>query len=833
MAISLPRSFRSVEFAWLLAALIISVASLSSVAYLADRMQRAFERDAKQLIAADALIQSDQPLPALFEQEAIKKNLSIASTIVFPTMSSVRPEARLVALKAVTEAYPLRGHLKISDQLQSSGGKKTTEIPSPGSVWVDPALLPGLKAKIGDPITLGQSTFKIEAVLTQELDKGAGFLNFAPRIMMRQDELNQTQLIGFGSRVTYRFLVAGEEKQVATYLAWAQAQIEEKQLRGVKVEGVDNSQPLMRATLDRAEKFLSLVAILTAMVAAVAMALAAKRYAAQQANPVAIWKCLGASRRQVLLEHGKASILIAVAGGACGAFLGWLGHQGLLYFLGDLLVADLPAASLWPLVWSLLVAIVLLMGFVWPPLLALSDVSPLKVIRRDVMARHPAAWLLMLFGLSSFFILLFSVAKSVPLAIFTLGGFALAACVFMLASWCLVKVSANMAEHTWLGQHVAQRFVWQSLSRRSWFTGLQIASLAIAIMALLLLAVIRQDLLIAWKGSSPPDAPNRFLINIQPEQKDPVNQSLKNAGVDRVVLYPMVRGRLTHINDQMVMPNQFADNRAQRLVDREFNLSYSATLPEKNKITSGQWHGNTQQAEVSIEKGLAKTLALNLGDNLIFDIAGIPVKATITSIRELDWGSMRVNFFAILPPHLLAEMPQTWITAYQQKPLQANVMPIDIALVAKFPNITVVDIESALNQVQDVLNKLSAAVELLFGFTVIAGMLVLGAALASSQDERLKDAALLKTLGASQAQLRRAFYTELTVIGFISGLLASIGAIGVGWSLAEFVFEFNLPIPWIVILYGVIFGVLVCVIGGLWLQRKISRASACEVLRSV
>jgi putative ABC transport system permease protein len=382
-----------------------------------------------------------------------------------------------------------------------------------------------------------------------------------------------------------------------------------------------------------------------------------------------------------------------------------------------------------------------------------------------------------------------------------------------------------MAEHTWLGQHVAQRFVWQSLSRRSWFTGLQIASLAIAIMALLLLAVIRQDLLIAWKGSSPPDAPNRFLINIQPEQKDPVNQSLKNAGVDRVVLYPMVRGRLTHINDQMVMPNQFADNRAQRLVDREFNLSYSATLPEKNKITSGQWHGNTQQAEVSIEKGLAKTLALNLGDTLIFDIAGIPVKATITSIRELDWGS--------LPPHLLAEMPKTWITAYQQKPLQANVMPIDIALVAKFPNITVVDIESALNQVQDVLNKLSAAVELLFGFTVIAGMLVLGAALASSQDERLKDAALLKTLGASQAQLRRAFYTELTVIGFISGLLASIGAIGVGWSLAEFVFEFNLPIPWIVILYGVIFGVLVCVIGGLWLQRKISRASACEVLRSV
>lgn len=833
MAISLPRSFRSVEFAWLLAALVISVASLSSVAYLADRMQRAFERDAKQLIAADALIQSDQPLPAIFEQEALQRNLATASTIVFPTMSSVRSEARLVALKAVTDSYPLRGHLKISNQLQSGGGEKTSKIPSPRSVWVDPALLPGLKAKIGDSITLGQSTFKIEAVLTQELDKGAGFLNFAPRIMMRQDELNQTQLIGFGSRVTYRFLVAGNEYSVNDFLSWAQTQIEVKQLRGVKVEGVDNSQPLMRATLDRAEKFLSLVAILTAMVAAVAMALAAKRYASQQANPVAIWKCLGASRGQVLFEHFKASLLIAIAGGACGALLGWLGHQGLLYFLGDLLVADLPAASMWPLIWSLLVAIVLLIGFVWPPLLALSDVSPLKVIRRDVMTRHPAAWLLMLFGLISFFILLFSVAKSIPLAVLTLGGFTLAACVFILASWCLVKLSASMAEHTWLGRHVVQRFVWQSLSRRSLFTGLQIASLAIAIMALLLLAVIRQDLLIAWKGSSPPDAPNRFLINIQPEQKDLVYQNLKSVGIDRVVLYPMVRGRLTHINDQTVMPDQFADSRAQRLVDREFNLSYTDVLPEKNKITSGKWHGNTQQAEVSIEKGLAKTLSLNLEDSLVFDIAGISVKAQVTSIRELDWGSMRVNFFAILPPHLLAEMPQTWITAYQQKPLQANVMPIDIQLVAQFPNITVVDIESALNQVQDVLDKLSAAVELLFGFTVIAGMLVLGAALASTQDERLKDAALLKTLGASQAQIRTVFYTELTVLGLISGLLASMGAIGVGWVLAEYVFEFNLPIPWIVILYGVAFGVLACVLGGLWLQRKISRACASEVLRGV
>jgi putative ABC transport system permease protein len=563
------------------------------------------------------------------------------------------------------------------------------------------------------------------------------------------------------------------------------------------------------------------------------MALAAKRYTSKQANPTAIWKCLGANKRQVLLEHFKASMVIALLGGAMGAFLGWIGHQGLLFFLGDLLVADLPSASVWPLIWSLLVAVVLLIGFVWPPLLYLSDISPLKVIRRDISVRHPASWLLMFFGLISFFVLLLSVAKDVKLAVLTLGGFTLAAGVFVLVSWLLIKLTAKMAEHSWLGQHVVQRFVWQSLSRRSLFTGLQIASLAIAIMALLLLAVVRQDLMSAWKGSSPPDAPNRFLINIQPEQKAAIEQKLLSADIKKIVLYPMVRGRLTHINDQVVLPQDFVDSRAQRLVDREFNLSYSADLPEKNKVTAGTWHGNTRAPEVSIEKGLAKTLSLKLGDSLVFDIAGIPVKASVTSIRELDWGSMRVNFFAILPPHLFGEMPQTWITAYKQGPLVQQVLPLDISVVAQFPNVTVVDVESALNQVQDVLNKLSAAVELLFGFTVIAGILVLAAALASTQDERLKDAGLLKTLGASQAQIRRAFYTELSVIGFIAGLMASLGAIGVGWALATHVFEFNLPIPWIVIVYGVVFGVSACVLGGLWLQRKISHTSASEVLRSL
>lgn len=828
----ITRSLRSIEFIWLLVALVVSVASLSSVAYLADRMQRAFERDAKQLIAADALIQSDQPLPALFLQEAQSRGLNTAQTTVFPTMSSGGQQAKLVALKAVTENYPLRGTLKISSDGVSKG-VAVQGIPEPGTVWVDPTLLPSLNLKVGDLLSLGQSQFKISAVLTQEMDKGAGFLNFAPRVMIRDSELAATQLIGFGSRVTYRFLISGSDKLVEDYLIWVDQKISSQQLRGVKVEDVDNAQPLMRATLDRAERFLSLVAMLTAMIAAVAMALASKRYISKQSSPAAIWKCLGASRKQVLFEHFRASLVVAILGGLMGAFLGWLGHQALLLFLGDLLVADLPPASIWPLIWSLLVSVVLLLGFIWPPLMALSDVSPLRVLRKDIPFPKTSTWLLMLLGLMSFFGLLILVAKDFKLALITLGGFAACAVVFVLISWVAVHGFAKLAEHSIFGRHVVQRFAWQSLSRRSLFTGLQIASLAIAIMALLLLAVVRQDLLSAWKTGAPADAPNRFLINIQPEQKNLIQEKLFAAQVNQVILYPMIRGRLTHINQKLVMPDHYQDARAKRLVDREFNLSYASEMPDKNKLVAGQWHGATNLPEISMEQGIAKTLGFSLGDTLAFDIAGIPVEAKVTSIRQLDWGSMRVNFFAILPPAMMVDMPQTWITAYQQSPTPAGALPVDISLVSQFPNITVVDVEAALNQVQDVLNKLSAAIELLFALTICAGGLVLAASLASTQDQRLKDAGLLKTLGATNTQISRSFYTELAAIGLIAGGLAAAGALVVGWALAHFVFELQLKPSWMILVYGMLLGGAVCMLGGIWLQRKMTRSSANEILREV
>ena len=827
----LPRYLRSPELRWLLVALIISVASLSSVSFLTDRMQRAFNRDAKQLIAADYLIYSDQPLPTIFKEQAIADGLRVANTVVFPTMASVGEQSKLVSLKAVSDSYPLRGVVKVTSQELDVVGVPQEGIPRPGTAWVDPSLLSVLNIHIGDLITLGQLKLKVAEIITQELDKGVGFLNFAPRVMIRADELDSTGLVGFGSRVTYKLLMAGDEEKLTLYMAWAQKEIDQLHLRGVKLEGVDNSQPFMRNTLDRAQKFLSLVGLLTAMVASVAMVLAARRYVRRQSDVVAIWKCLGASRGSILRAHFRELIWIGLLGTSIGSLIGWLGHQVLLWLLGDLLLANLPGASLWPMVWAGLVSLVLLLGLVWPPMMSLSNISPLRVLRKDLPLPGLSTWLLGVIGLVSFFVLLLFIAQDLKLALITLGGFLSAAGVFVLVSWAVIWGATWLAYRMVIHQDPVRRFTWQAISRRGFLTSIQIASLAIAMMALLLLAVVRQDLLTTWQTGVAVDAPNRFLINIQPEQKGDVDEALKHSGVDRVILYPMVRGRLTHINQQIVRPQDYPDEQSQRLIDREFNLSYGSVLPEKNRVVAGRWHGHTDRAEISIEQGIAKKLGLKLGDELQFDVAGAMVSARITSIRQLDWSSLRVNFFAILPEKMLADAPQTWITAYQQLP--GNNPPVDTTLVARFPNITVVDVDSSLRQIRTILDKLSAAIELLFVFTVAAGLLVLGASLAASQQERLRDAALLKAMGARREQIARAFLMELAVIGCISGVMAAIGAFVVGWSLANFVFDIHLNFSWRLLIDGGVGGMVICVLAGWKMQRTIATVPVINILREL
>ena len=812
---------RSSELLWLLVALTLSVTALSSVSFLADRMQRAFAFDARQLLASDLLIVSDQPLPDLFLNEARKQNLQLAQTVVFPSMATVGSHSKLVALKAVSPLYPLRGSLRVQSKVR---GKQYFSGPEQGSVWVDPAMLASLHAKEGDAIVLGQKTFVIAGLLERELDRGAGFMNFAPRVMMSLQDLSDTGLIGLGSRVTYRLLLAGSDEAISSYATWANQYIEKEGLKGIRTETLENAQPLMRKTLERADRFLSLIALLTAMVASVAIALSAHRYTLKQADVCAVLKCLGASSSMILKRQGMTLLGLGLTAVVAGSLLGFLGQHVLTILLGELVLTGLPSASLWPLLWSVLVVLCLLFGFAGPPIYSLIKVSPIRLIRKEFDGIDISALWAVLWGLGAAVLLIMLAARDWKLALWTCLSFGAAIVVFAVVSWCVLGILSSIR---------AKRFVFGfvilSLGRRAGLAVVQITALGIALMALLLVLLLRADLLSAWQGNIPINAPNRFMINVQGDQKQDLTKMLESAGVSSPQFYPMVRGRLVDINGKDVSPNDFSEENAKRLIDREFNLSYTDQLPSGNQITSGKWiEGDAPQ--ISMEAGIANTLKLKLGDQLSFEVAGEKISAPITSLRKLDWGSMRVNFFIIMPPAQLQFFPQSWITSYYQSPRQDS---LDFQLTQTYPNLTIVDVSASLQQIQEVLNKLSSVLALLLAFTIVAAVLVLMSAISATQDERYKNAVLLKALGASRSTLANIANLELVMIGLLAGLLAGLASGIAAWALGRYVIDIQFNAFGQAMLMGVAFGVFACLTSGYRFQKRIQKATAIECLREV
>jgi putative ABC transport system permease protein len=815
----LRRDLRSSELLWLLFALTLSVTALSSVSFLADRMQRAFAFDARQLLASDLLIVSDQPLPNLFLDEASKQNLLVAQTVVFPSMATVGSYSKLASLKAVSPQYPLRGAL----QVQSEGQNKSfTSGPELGSVWVDSAMLASLHAQEGDTIALGQKTFLIGGVLERELDRGAGFMNFAPRVMMSLQDLSDTGLIGLGSRVTYRLLLAGSDAAIGSYAAWASQYIEKENLKGVRIETLENAQPLMRKTLERADRFLSLVALLTAMVASVAIALSAHRYTRKQADICAALKCLGASSSMILKRQGATLLGLGSIAALIGSLLGYLGQYVLTMLLGNLVLTELPSASAWPVIWSVLVAWCLLFGFAGPAIYSLVKISPIRLIRKEFDGVAISTLSTALCGLGAAVALIMLAARDLKLALWTCVSFGAAITVFAVVSWCILRMLSSIRT-----KRFALGFVILSQGRRTGLAVVQITALGIALMALLLVLLLRADFLSAWQGNIPLDAPNRFMINVQGNQKQDLTKSLESAGITDPRFYPMVRGRLIGINGKDVSPNDFSEENAKRLIDREFNLSYTDQLPSGNQITSGKWiEGDAPQ--ISMETGIAKTLKLKLGDQLSFEVAGEKINAPITSLRKLDWSSMRVNFFVIMPPAQLQSLPQSWITSYYQSPQQES---LDFQLSQTYPNLTIVDVSASLQQIQEVLNKLSSVLGLLLAFTIVATLLVLMSAIAATQDERYKNAALLKALGASRSTLASIANMELLMVGLMAGLLAGLASGIAAWALGHFVMEIQFNAFGQAVLMGIAFGVFACLVSGYRFQKRIQKATAVECLR--
>jgi putative ABC transport system permease protein len=817
------RDWRAGELRLLAAALVIAVAAVTSVGFLVDRIRIGLERDATQLLGADVVLSSDRPIGEAQRQAARSAGLRTAETVVFPSMVISEKDAEataLAAVKAVSDGYPLRGRVRVAAG-RDRADAPADGVPPPGTVWADAQAVNSLRLQVGERLRLGEGTFTVARIITLEPDRGAQFINFAPRVMLNLADLPSTQLIQPGARVTYRLLAAGEPAAARAYAQRLRAGLE----RGQQIESLEGGRPEMQRTLERAERFLALVALLAAMIAAVAVAVASRRFSLRHLDSCAMMRCLGLAQNDIFRLFALEFLYIGLAACAIGMAAGFGFHYLLIQALGSLLTTALPMPSLAPALQAGATGLVLLLGFSLPPLAQLRSVPPLRVLRKDVGAPSSRALAGYLVGLAGFLLLVVWAAGDLKIGALTAGGFALGVLVFAGTAWGVLQLLAPLRAIGGLG--VSWRFAVAAVQRRPVAAVVQLIALAVGIMALLLLTVVRTDLVGAWRASVPPDAPNRFVINIQPDQAQAVERRLREAGIADAPLHPMVRGRLIAVNGKAIGPEQFTSERAQRLVDREFNLTYADEAPTHNPIVAGRWFA-PDAAELSIEQGIAERLGINLGDELTFDIAGQRVEARATSLRKVDWDSLRANFFVIMPSRLLADQPKSYITAFH---LPAAKSAFATDLVRDLPNLTVLDMSAIFRQVQAVLDQVIAAIEFLFLFTLAAGVLVLYAALAATFDERVREAGLLRALGASREQLSRAQTAEMICLGALAGGLAAAAASAVGWSLARFAFEFDYTVaPWVFVA-GIGGGIACAMAGGWFGLRNVLKSPPLATLR--
>ena len=825
---TLWRDLRAGELRLLMVAVTLAVAALTSVGFFADRLQGGLARDALQLLGGDAVVASDNPTPVAFVEQARALGLTGVTTLSFPTMGRA-PDlqggaSRLVALKSVEPGYPLRGRLQVADAPQRPG-IPTQSIPAQGEVWVDAPLLESLALQLGDFLLLGDTQLRITRIITLEPDRGAGFMNFAPRVMLNAMDLSATGLVQPASRITYRFAVAGTPDAVKRFTAWASAAAAEPGMRGVRVESLDSGRPEMRQTLDRAQKFLNLVALLAALLSAVDVALAARGFANEHLDAAALLRVLGQSQRTIAGAYVMEFALVGLFASALGVLLGFAVHHVFVLLLAGLVESALPAASLWPVAFGVGVGLTLMCAFGLPPVLQLAQVPPLRVIRRDLGNVRPTSLAVLGLGVAGFAALLLVVSRDWKLGAIAVGGFAAAALLFAALAWAAVGLLRKSVRETtaprWLVLATRQ------IAARPAYAVVQVSSLAVGLLALVLLVLLRTDLIASWQRATPATAPNRFVINILPDQAEAFRQMLQRAGVVQYDWYPMFRGRLVAINDRPVGMDDYEDDRAKRLVDREFNLSNAHDAPEHNPIVGGRWTPDERGA-VSVEEGIAKTLGLKLGDRLRFDIAGVQSEARITSLRQVDWSSMRANFFVMYPVAQMPDVPYTYLAAYRA-PQQPG---FDNALVHAFPNITNVDMSATLAQVQGVLAQVIRAVEFLFAFTLAAGLVVLFAAVTATREERAREFAIMRAVGARASLLRQVQRAELAGVGLLAGFLASCVAVAVGWALARYVFDFSWTAQFWVPIAGALAGALLALAAGWWGLREVLRRPVVQTLRS-
>ena len=767
------REFKNGELNLLAIALVIAVTSMSSVALITDRVSRALLQQAGDLIAADTIVSSAEPIPSQWFDEANKKNIQYASTVQFPSVVLSGDLSQLVSIKAVTKGYPLRGELK-TDIKPYSNGIVTNDIPAAGEAWVDSRLFNALKLSIGRMIDVGSSKFKVTRVISFEPDFGGNLFNAAPRLLINSKSLDATGLIVAGSRVNYKGLFAAESQSLQTFTGWLKTQLRPAD----SIQGIKDARPELKTALDRADRFFGLSALIAVMLAAIAIALAASRYARRHQNSSAIMRTFGASQNTIL---GIFIIQLGILGfiaSSVGVMTGYIVHDAIINYFSQFIQRDLPDANLLTLLPAYSAGMLLILCFSLPALFRLKNSSPIQVMQARVITGKRRDALLYLPALLIMALLIVWQARDIELAMIYIAGIVATVLVLALATLLLLLLANKFKSHL----SVSWRMGLTYLTRRKLNTMIESAGFGIGMMVIIILVLIRTDLIDDWLVSLPVDTPNQFLINVQSHQVEELKLVFDKTSRERPTFYPMVRARLTHINNELVKAEDYDNPRTKRLATRLFNLTWSNQLPTENDVVKGEWWGNTQnKTQFSFDEALAQQLGIKLGDEVTYYISGASVTAPVTNFRTINWDSFKPNFFVISPDKTLQDFPATYISSFY---LDKNNKDFLTQLVRQFPNITVIDVQSMISQIRNIMDKVTLVIEAVFMFTLVAGILVMIATMQSTHDERIRDNAIMKTLGASKRQLRKILFTEFFLIGVISSLIATLAANVISYAIA-------------------------------------------------
>ena len=840
----LRRDLKSGDIRILLAALALAVFAVTAIGFVTDRAERALAIEANRLMGGDAVVRADAPIAGAVREAARAPGLRHTETVELNSMIRVARAAsaetdpdslRLGDLRALGEGFPLRGAFRVIDE---RGIERSADaIPARGTAWMSRAGADTLGASIGDTVRLGDASLRLVALVTQEPDASMDYFNVAPKVFLNLADLPSTGLVQEGSRVGYRLVVAGDAGPVEGFVAAAGAALG----RGQRLETIGQARPEIRSALDRAGRFLGLAAMVSVVLAAVAVAMAARRHSARHLSGAAVMRCLGASQRTLVGIHVGEMLLLGVLASVIGVALAFAAQWALSDWLGRMLSLSIPPAGWLPALHGLGVGLVVLLAFGAPPVLALRRVSALRVLRRDLDTTEPSAWLTAIAGIAGLGALLWWKAGSAVLGGAMLLGIGGTFVVLALLAWLLILAVRRLRPRL----RGSLRYGLANVSRRAATSIAQVSALGLGLMALLLLTFVRTDLLDRWQLSLAQDAPNRFIVNVQEDQLQPLREFVASQGLAAPTLYPMVRARLVAHNGKPVANaarqapaagnDADADRdemRARRRSEREFNLSTAAELRDDNKVVEGQfWKADARGApQFSVEEDFAESLGWKVGDRIAFDIAGQRLEAPITSLRSVEWESFRPNFFVIASPGALDGFPASHITAVSVPPAKAR---FTADLVERFPNVSVIDVDAVLKQVRATGDQVSMVVQVVFWFSLAAGVLVLMAAISASQDERLLEGGVMRVLGGSRWQLRLAQASEFAAIGLIAGLVAAIAASVLSGVIADRVFDLPWQPDWMLAAVGGGLGMMAALAAGLFATRRVLDAPPSVTLREL